>query len=339
MSPQRAPLRVSLVATPDTQVAPLSGLYEALNAFELLANFEPGLPRQPFQAEIVAPSRTPILSASGLPLGIHRACDEVERSDIVIVPLMMATGGEWVPGRYPGLVDWLIDMHGQGAMLCSSCTGVLLLAESGLLDGREATLHWAFAPTFRRNFPAVRLRTEEALVVCGDRHEFVMSGGVTSWHDLVLHLIALHVGPSAARAMGRLLMLEWHGDGQAPYMTFSPPSDHGDAVIADLQHWLHAHYRNATAVDEMLCLSGLSRRTFERRFAKATGSTPIGYVQSLRVEQAKRLLERGDTAIDEISHDVGYENTAFFRRLFKRGTRLTPGQYRRRFQPPGQHRS
>jgi transcriptional regulator GlxA family with amidase domain len=104
----------------------------------------------------------------------------------------------------------------------------------GLLSGREATIHWAFAPTFRRNFPDVRLRTEEVLITAGDRSEFVMTGGVMSWHDLALHLIARHVGPTAALAMARLLMLEWHGQGQAPYVEFVPRLDHGDALVADL---------------------------------------------------------------------------------------------------------
>jgi transcriptional regulator GlxA family with amidase domain len=334
MPTRRTPLHVSLVATPDAQVSPLSGLFEVLNAFELLGSFEPDLPKRPFEVEIVAPSKNSARGASGLPLGAHRTHHEIERTDIAILPLMLVEGAEWECGRYPGLVDWLRAMHRRGATLCSACTGVLLLAETGLLDGREATIHWAFAPTFRRSFPNVRLRAEEVLVTAGDRGELVMTGGVTSWHDLALHLIARHVGPSAAHAMARLMMLQWHSEGQAPYIAFSPPKDHGDALVLQMQNWLKAHYMVANAVEEMLRRSGLQRRSFERRFAKATGHSPIAYVQALRVEEAKRRLERTDTPIDEISYDVGYENAAFFRRLFKRATRLTPGAYRRRFQMP-----
>lgn len=328
----RSPLRVSLIATPDAQVSPLSGLYETFNAFGLLANFEPDVPTQPFAVEIVAPDRDSEHGASGLPLGAHRTCAEVGHTDIAIVPLMMVAGAEWTCGRYPGVVEWLRAMHRDGAILCSACTGVLLLAETGLLDGREATLHWAFAPTFRRRFPAVRLRTEEVLVTAGDRDEFVMTGGVTSWHDLALHLIARHVGPTAAHAMARLMMLHWHADGQAPYRTFLPPRDHGDALVLRLQDWLQTHYMVANPVEEITRLSGLPRRSFERRFAKATAFSPITYVQALRVEEAKRRLERTNVPVEEIGYAVGYENTAFFRRLFKRWTRLTPGAYRRRFQ-------
>lgn len=334
MTARRAPLHVTLVATPDAQVSPLSGLYETFNAFGLLASFEPDLPTRPFFVEIAAPSRDADRGASGLPLGAHRTYGEIERTDIAIVPLMMVDGPDWVRGRYPGVVDWLREMHHDGAMLCSACTGVLLLAETGLLDGREATIHWAFAPTFQRNFPEVHLRTEEVLITAGDRHELVMSGGVMSWHDLALHLIARHVGPAAAQAMARLLMLQWHGDGQAPYISFAPRLDHGDALILQLQEWLQMHYMLANPVDVMVSRSGLARRTLERRFRKATGHSPIAYVQSLRVAEARRRLERTNKPVEQVGYEVGYENTAFFRRVFRRATRLTPAAYRRKFLIP-----
>jgi transcriptional regulator GlxA family with amidase domain len=325
-------LRVSLLATPDAQVAPLSGLYETLNAFPLLASFEHGVPERPFAVEIIGPSEHSTTSASGLPLGVQRRCDEVDRTDIAIVPLMMVKGPDWVTGRYPGLVDWLRRQHEQGAILASACTGVLLLAETGLLAGREATIHWAFAPTFERHYPNIRLRPEEVLVVAGDHNEFVMTGGVMSWHDLALYLIASHVGPSAAQSMARLLMLEWHGSGQAPYMDFAPRTKHEDALIGRVQRWIAEHYMVADPVAEMVERSQLPRRTFVRRFRDATGMPPINYVQSLRVAEARRRLERTNLSVKEIAYRVGYENRAYFRRVFRRITRLTPAAYRRKFQ-------
>jgi len=243
-------------------------------------------------------------------------------------------GNEVVPVRYPKTVEWLSAMHAGGASLYSACSGVLLLAETGLLDGREATIHWAFAPTFRRNFPRVKLRLEEVLVATGKRKEFVMSGASASWHDLVLYLIVRQVGPTAAQAIRRFLLLQWHVDGQAPYIPFAPPVDHGDAAVLKLQQWLKAHLTVASPVEEMVKLSALPERPFKRRFRKATGYSPIAYVQNLRIEEAKRRLERTDHPIEEISWAVGYEDPAFFRRLFRRITRLTPGDYRRKFRMP-----
>lgn len=328
------PRRVSIVATPDAQVTPLSGLYEVLTAFQLLSGLEPELPSKPFEVEIVAGHPPPVHGASGLPIAANRSVHDVAHTDIVIVPLMMFSGPDWETGRNADVVSWLRRMHEQGALLCSTCTGVLLLAETGLLDGWEATIHWAFAPTFRRNFPAVALRLEEALTTAGSPERFVMTGGVSSWHDLALHLIARYVGATAAQSMARLMLLHWHPEGQAPYIGFMPGKDHDDPLVVELQRWLESNFSVTHPVDEMTRRCGLSSRSLERRFMKATGYSPITYVQNLRVEAAKRRLERTDMAVDDISYEVGYENPAFFRRLFKRRTRLTPVQYRRRFLTP-----
>jgi len=329
------PIQVSLLALPDAMATTLSGLYEVLRSFDLLGTFDDTVPEQsPYRVEIVGSSDAATRTASGLPVRIDRTIDAVERTDVVIVPSVLVEGGEWKPGRYPELVSWLSRMHDRGAMLCSACSGVLLLAETGLLDGREATVHWAYGKTFRRNFPAVRLSLEKVLVVAGERGQFVMSGASASWHDLALHLVARHVGPTAAQAISKFLLLQWHVDGQAPYVVFEPVLDHGDGVVLAAQRWLAEHYPVAAPVEEMTRRSGLAERSFKRRFARATGLSPIAYVQTLRVEEAKRRLERTDAPIDEIGWSVGYEDPASFRRLFKRVTQVTPGTYRRRFRVP-----
>ncbi len=329
------PIRVSLLAIPDGMVSSLSGIYDVLNCFPLLGSFEDAVPADnPFRPEIVAAADGPLDTASGLPLAPQRTIDEVEATDVVIIPSVMVEGGDWKRGRYPEVVAWLREMHRGGAMLCSACSGVLLMAETGLLDGREATIHWAYGRTFARNFPAVRLRLEKVLVASGERLEFVMSGASASWHDLVLYLVARRVGPEAAHAIAKFMLLQWHGDGQAPYIVFDPPLDHGDAAVLDAQRWLASHFAVASPVEEVVQRSGLAERTFKRRFKKATGHAVLTYVQQLRVEEAKRRLERTSEPIDEIGWAVGYEDPAFFRRLFKRTTRITPGAYRRKFRLP-----
>ena len=134
--------------------------------------------------------------------------------------------------------------------------------------------------------------------------------------------------------MARYFALQWHHDGLAPYIVFQGRRDHGDAAIADAQAWLATHFSVANPVEEMVRRSDLAERTFKRRFTEATGFAPIDYVQRLRIEDAKRRLERTDEPVDEISWRVGYEDAASFRRLFKRVTGMTPGAYRRRFQVP-----
>ena len=329
--PTVTPVSVTMLITAETQVAPLSGLYEALTAFPLLADFEPDLPRHPFDVQVAATGPLPTGPATGLRLEANCTLAEVDRTDVAVVPLMAVHGPSWEVGCHRQAVQWLRSMHDQGSVVASVCTGALLLAETGLLDDREATVHWAFADTLRRARPAVRVRPEEALIVDGDRDDLVMTGGVTSWHDLALHLVSRYVGPSAALALARMLMLESHRSGQAPYLEFSPDRDHNDGLVADLQEWLEDNLLTPHPVDEMDARSGVSRRTLERRFRAATGLSPIGYVQQLRIREARRLLERTTMPVDEIGFAVGYLNTAYFRSLFRRTNRLGPGAYRRKF--------
>jgi transcriptional regulator GlxA family with amidase domain len=210
----------------------------------------------------------------------------------------------------------------------------MLTAESGLLDGQEATMHWASEAACRHRHPGIRLRIDAALVVSGDGGRLVTSGASTAWHDLALYLVARFVGPSTASAVAHFQLFQWHRDGQAAFGVFHPPTDHGDAAIAASQRWIAGNLAVANPVEQMAEQSGLPARTFKRRFKAATEHAPISYVQRLRVERAKRRLEQSDDSIEEISWQVGYEDPASFRRLFKRLTGLTAGEYRRRFRLP-----
>lgn len=329
--------RICIVATPDSTVTPVSGLFETFGYVERLTAPEDRVDGEArgLDVEIVAETAGTIEGASGLPITAHRSVEEVVEADVAIVP-SMAFGhqGEWTPGRYPKLVHWLRAMYEGGAMVCSACTGANLMGETGLLDGNEATVHWAGENSFRRRHPAVRLRPEEVLVLSGTGGRLITSGAATAWHDLALYLIAHYVGPATARATARFNLWEWHRDGQAPFDVFDPPTDHGDAAVLAAQRAIAENFAIAAPVDEMVRWSGLAPRTFQRRFRVATGYTPIAYVQQIRVERAKRLLETSDQPIEEIGWGVGYEDPASFRRLFKRLAGITPGAYRQRFQVP-----
>ena len=327
-------LHVSLVAIPDAVISTLGGIYDVMNCFTLLAGAEAIPDEPPFDVEIVGVERGPVVLASGLPLTTHRGVDEVARTDIVIVPSVIVGPQGWRKGRYPELVAWLGAMHGGGARLCSACSGIFLLAETGLFDGQDATVHWGYAAAFRRSFPEVPVFPERALVASGARQEFVCSGASMTWHDLVLYLIAREVGAAAAQTVARFFALQWRHEGLAPYIVFEGPKEHGDAAVLAAQEWLAGHFPVAAPVEEAIRRSGLAERTFKRRFTKATGFAPLEYIQRLRVEDAKRRLERTDAPVDEIGWRVGYEDPAFFRRLFKRLTGLSPAQYRRRFRVP-----
>jgi transcriptional regulator GlxA family with amidase domain len=335
MAEARPPLHVSLVAIPDAVISTLTGIYDVMNSFRMLARADGALPdNPPFKVEIVGATRGAVTLASGMPVETHHGVAEVMASDIIIVPSILLRDNRWETGRYPELVAWLRAMHDGGAILCSACSGLFLLAETRLFDDIEATVHWGYAGAFRAAFPQVPVHPDRVLVVSGARQQFVSSGASMTWHDLVLYLIVRHVGATAAQAIARSFALQWHHDGLAPYIVFDGPKNHGDSVILGAQEWLAANFSVGSPVDEVIRRCGLAERTFKRRFTKATGFAPIEYIQRLRIEDAKRRLERTDAPVDEIGWRVGYEDPAFFRRLFKRTTGLSPAQYRRRFQIP-----
>jgi transcriptional regulator GlxA family with amidase domain len=326
-------IRVGIVAIPDAALATLSGLYDVMSCLGYLAGQE-GVPNDPpFQVEILGETADPVRLASGIVLPVHDAVGS-RACDVVIVPSLFVRDSGWVQGRYPRIIAWLGERHSAGASICSACSGLFLIAETGLFDGAEATVHWPYARMFSAQYPAVRVRPERPLVVAGPRGELISSGASTSWHDLVLYLIGRDAGPVAAQTVSKFFALQRHVDGLAPFIVFDPPRSHGDAIVALAQDWLEAHAAVATPVREMVRQSGLSERGFSRRFQAATGYAPLDYVQRLRVEQAKRRLERTGDPIEEIAWRVGYEDPSAFRRLFQRIAGVSPGQYRRQFAQP-----
>jgi transcriptional regulator GlxA family with amidase domain len=329
------PLHVSILATPQTVASPLVSIYDVLNMISDLHAFDSAVPADPpYRVEIVSETDAPVMTASKIPIVTHRSIHAINRTDMVIIPSIMTDVSTWPRGGFPHIASWLRSMHEAGAMICTTCSGGFLLAESGLLEGKEATMHWSHAKAFQTAFPEIKLSLEKMLVTAGGRSELVMSGASTSWHDLVLYLVARQLGYPAAYAVAKYFAMQWHSDGQAPFIIFTPPLDHGDNLVLKAQQWLQTNYSAASPVEAMISLADAPERTFKRRFTKATGLSPIQYVQHLRIDQAKRWLESCALSVDEISWKVGYEDPAFFRRLFKRLTGMPPGAYRKTFTLP-----
>ena len=326
-------LHVSLVALPDAVVSTLAGILDVLNGAALMKLGGVDA-RPPFHIEIVGEERGLLRLASGVPFEVQKSIRDVAASDIVIVPSVLLKPEGWTKARYPRVVDWLQRMHVGGAMLCSACSGIFLLAETGIFDGKDATVHFHYARAFTALYPAVTIHPERVLVISGAREELVCSGASNTWHDLVLYLMVRHAGATIAQEVARSFALQWHQDGLTPYIVFEGRTDHGDGEILSAQQWLSQNFSVANPVEQMIRRSKLAERTFKRRFVAATGIAPLDYVQRLRVEDAKRRLERTDSPVDEVGWRVGYEDPAFFRRLFKRSTGMAPGAYRKRFRIP-----
>ncbi len=157
-------INVSLLAIPEVMASTLIGLHDVLNSFALLSTYNDALPSDPpFTVEIVASSSGLTHTSGGMPIPAGRSIDDIDSTDVIIVPSVIVARGEWLKGRYPSIVRWLTEMHGKGAQLCSTCSGVLLLAETGLLEGKEATIHWIYAPTFQKKLSRCSFARRESL--------------------------------------------------------------------------------------------------------------------------------------------------------------------------------
>ena len=323
------PRHISIVAVANSTASTLFGIYDVLTYVERQSLSSTG--SAPFHVELVGETKGPLALASGVTVDVQRAIETIDASDILIVPSVYFGPDGWETGRYPKTIDWIGRMHGGGAVLCSACQGLFLLAETGVFDGHDSTVHYNAAEIFAAKYPAIPIHPERPLMISGAREELVSSGASVAWHDLALHLVARYAGSAAAQDVARAFALQWHHEGFSPYVVFNGNKDHGDAEISNAQKWLSQHFSVANPVEEMLKRSKLAERTFKRRFVSATGLAPIAYVQRLRIENAKERLERSDAPVDEVSWRVGYEDPAFFRRLFKRTTGLAPAAYRKRF--------
>lgn len=313
-------MRVGIVAYDKCLASGVYGFADTL----AVANVVVG--EEVFETTVMSPGGGPVhcfagtVVTAGAPLG---SGSDGLSWDIVYAPPAF---GLTVPESE--VAAWLGRVHSRGAVACGACAGVFLLAEAGILRGRPATTHWGLAGAFATRYPDVPLEADRMLVDGGD---YICAGGVTAYFDLALHLVARHASPEAALACARTLLLDPGRVRQTPYMSVLPLSDAGDEAVTAACRWLEDNHARPVRMGELAEAVHLTGRTLLRRFRKAVGRTPAQYLQAVRIERAKRLLETGGESAGEIAAMVGYaEATAFFK-VFKEVTGMTPGDYRRRF--------
>ena len=228
----------------------------------------------------------------------------------------------------PALLEWLRLQHAGGTVLGGVCIGSIMLARSGLLDGRSATTHWSSAKSFAACYPAVRLEADKPIVDDGD---LITSAGLMAWSELGLRLVDRLMGPSIAADTARFLVIEHSASASQCGSNFAPILRHGDGAVLKVQHWLQASGAVDVSVAAMAQEANLEERTFLRRFRNATGLKPTEYCQHLRVGKARQMLEFTNGTIDHIAWTVGYQDPSAFRAIFKKITGLSPSDYRNRF--------
>lgn len=300
----------------------------ATMALELLtaANLFSGQPI--FEIATASLDGAPVQTLSGQTLQAQHALADIVATDLVLIPGFLFTLRDALPGfgRYS---DWLRTRHQQGTVLAAMCTGAFMLAETGLLDHSRATTHWALADLFRRRYPAVQMAERD--VLCEDKR-LITSGGAGASAHLLLHLIRCYGSLELAQKCSRYLLIDSAPTEQSVYVMWSMPKSHGDAEILRVQNWLEQHFDQPLAIDALAQRFGFSPRNFVRRFKEATHTTPLAYLQTLRLERAKHLLESTRMTLDSITFKVGYEDSNSFRRLFQQRVGMQPASYRKKFQ-------
>ena len=325
-----APPKVVVLALPET---PLLSIAQPMDVFgsapTMWRNIFPDTTPRRFDVSLVSVDGRPVTTMCGLPVGVHAGIDEIERTDLVVVTAMVR--GNETGQMLKSVVPWLRAQHERGSRIASLCTGAFVLAATGLLDGKNATTHWGAARRFASTFPSVRLLPHRLIV---DEAPLYTSGGSLGSMDLCFYLVETLLDRETALNWSRVLVKDFRCASQSPFAVFAANRAHGDSDIIGIQDFLEEGYAEPLSITDLARRAGMSTRTFERRFKTATGESPIAYLQKLRIEAAKRMLEMKRDGVDQITIKVGYEDTATFSKLFSRHVGIPPAAYRRKFTAP-----
>ena len=333
MNNRSQPASVAILALREATASVVFGMYDMFMSAgrDWRLMMEGHSPPGPIRPVVASAETESFVAANGVRIVPQTSLAQCPAPDIVCIPELHIPPQQPLAGRFESEIAWLQNCHAGGATIAAAGSGVMLLAETGLLNGYEATTHWEYGRAMRLRYPEVKLRTGRALVVTGEAQRLVLAGGGTSWGDLVLYLIARAAGVQTAMQVARRNLIDWHEVGQQPFARLARSRQVDDARIAHCQSWIAGHYHERSPVISMVRLIGMAERSFKRRFHQKTGMSPLEYVHALRLEEAKRKLESGNESIEAIAKQVGYEDAGFFSRLFRRNVNLTPAQYRRRF--------
>lgn len=323
-------VHITLLAYPNCSMTGIAG---AIDAFSI-ANFwwqlcsEPdGSCRPLFQWDIVTMDGKPVQGRGRVAIQPHCSILDVNSTEFILIPGFLPPL-EFIGNVPKKLQSWLWDRYEKKVMIGSTCTGAFLLAETGLLNNRTATTNWSFAGYFQKLYPKVRLKPERMIT---EDNGIVCSGATTSFLDLCLHLIEKFGSEELAFCCSKSLLIEPNRHNQSPFFMFNYQKKHTDEKIFKAQIHLEKKFTEAISVEMLASNLGFSPRNFKRRFKRATGDSPLVYLQRIRIEAAKQKLESTKETIDEITGHVGYEDSNSFRKLFKKFTGLSPREYRERF--------
>jgi len=316
---------IVILALKQVNVGSLENARQAfLEANECLGN---GDKPPMFNVEVVGID-SPVQTSDGLyHIEADRLIGEPGKADLIIIPPLrgdLAGGIQQNSAFFP----WISNQYQSGAQVASLCLGAFILAATGLLDNKPCVTHWKASQEFEKLFPKVKLVNDRILT---DEAGVYTGGGAFSSANLVLYLIEKFAGREVAIYCSKIFQVDWGRRSQTPFIIFTGQKSHADEEIRQAQALIEERYRDRLSVNEIIADIGIGRRTFERRFKKETGNTVMEYIQRVKVEAAKRELEKGYKTVNEVMFEVGYLDNKAFRNVFRKYSGMSPSDYRMKF--------
>lgn len=297
-------------------------MFTAVNEF-LVSAGKPAL----FNVQLVGLTKEVKLHNSLFSVHPDALLEEVKKTDLIFIPALNGNMHEALE-KNRAFNSWIVDQYKNGAEVASLCIGAFLLASTGLLNGKKCSTHWLFANDFRQMFPEVTL-VDGSIIT--EEQGIYSSGGASSYWNLLLYLVEKYTDRDTAILASKFFAIDIERDSQASFMMFQGQRSHDDESIKKAQDYIEKNYQEKISVGQLADLFAIGKRSFERRFKKATNNNVIEYLQRVKVEAAKRNFETSRKNIHEVMYEVGYTDTKAFREIFKRITGLTPVEYRNKY--------
>ena len=258
----------------------------------------------------------------------NKQISEINKTDLIIITTIFGDILQELENNKP-FIPWIRKMHfEQGAEVASLCVGAFLLAATGLVDKKQCSTHWSVVDLFTEIFPAVRLKPHKVIT---DESGIYSSGGSYSFLNLILYLIQKFNGKDAANWAAKMFEIEIERNNQGPFFIFQGQKNHDDILIKNIQNYIEDHFQESLSLDDLAKEFSLSKRNLIRRFKRATHNTPLQYLQRVKMEAAKRGLEKTNHSISEIMFDTGYNDVKSFRETFKKIVGIAPSAYRMKY--------
>ena len=307
----------------------LAGIEVARNVFSEANDYLISQGQLPlFKIQLVGATKVVQLHDGMFTIQADITIQKLKKVDLIIIPALNIGLEGNLNKNNKDLITWLKKQHQNGAELASLCVGAFLLASTGLVNGKVCTTHWKASESFRKSFPDVKLVKEKIIT---DDDGIYSSGGGFSMLNLLLYLVEKFAGRGVAIYCAKYFQIDIERSAQLPFIIFQGQKDHSDEQIRQAQVFIENNYYKRITIDQLAEMLAVGRRTFERRFKKATANTLNEYIKRVKIEAAKKQLELGDKKINDIMYAVGYADTKTFRTSFKMVTGLLPNEYRSKY--------